>query len=69
MLPRSPCNRIIHPLLGIPKIYLKEYMISNDFEWREDASNSQRKYKRNVVRLDVLPVMQELAGGPGPLGK
>ena len=69
MCPRSACDRIIHPLLSIPKISLKEYMIKNNFEWREDSSNTERKYKRNVVRLDVLPVMEQLAGGPGPLEK
>jgi tRNA(Ile)-lysidine synthase TilS/MesJ len=39
------------------------------FPWREDASNTLRKYKRNIVRLDLLPIMKDLAGGPGPLNK
>lgn len=31
--------------------------------WREDVSNADRKYKRNAVRLDLVPVMTDLAGG------
>ena len=67
MLPRSDCHRIIHPLLGLDKLQLQDYMRLGNFEWREDSSNSQRKYKRNVVRLDLLPVMDQLAGGAAPL--
>ena len=69
MLPRSECNRVIHPLLSVTKSQLQEYMVENKFDWREDSSNLSRKYKRNVVRLDLLPVMDQIAGGPGPLKK
>ena len=32
-------------------------------EWREDASNAVPKYKRNRVRLQLVPLLEELAGG------
>ena len=67
MLPRSDCHRIIHPLLSVSKLQLEDYMRLGKFEWREDSSNLLRKYKRNVVRLDLLPVMTQLAGGAAPL--
>ena len=69
MCPRSDCDRIIHPLLSISKSNLKDYMTVKNHEWREVSSSMERKYKRNVVRLDLLPVMEDLAGGPGPLEK
>jgi tRNA(Ile)-lysidine synthase TilS/MesJ len=44
-------------------------MHTHDFDWREDASNAQKKYKRNAVRLDLIPAMEHLAGGAGALRK
>jgi tRNA(Ile)-lysidine synthase TilS/MesJ len=29
----------------------------------QDSSNSNRKYKRNKLRLDVIPLLHEIAGG------
>lgn len=29
----------------------------------QDSSNSNRKYKRNKVRLDAIPLLHEIAGG------
>ena len=69
MQPRSECSRVIHPLLSVTKAQLEEFMREGNFDWREDSSNLSRKYKRNVVRLDLLPVMDQIAGGPGPLKK
>jgi tRNA(Ile)-lysidine synthase len=53
----------LRPLLGLSKAQLLQYMHCRDLPWREDASNLSRKYKRNQVRLDLLPLMGELAGG------
>ncbi len=63
MLPRSECGNFIKPLLGVGKEELYQYMDVNDFPWLEDESNQSRKYKRNAVRLDVVPAMASLAGG------
>jgi tRNA(Ile)-lysidine synthase len=57
----------LRPLLHLSKQHLLEYMNARDLDWREDASNQSRKYKRNKVRLDLLPLMEELAGGKGAL--
>ncbi|KAJ1423907.1 hypothetical protein B484DRAFT_451739, partial [Ochromonadaceae sp. CCMP2298] len=53
----------LRPLLGFTKSQLQQYLTCRDLPWREDASNQSREYKRNAVRLDLLPLMAELSGG------
>lgn len=82
----------LKPLLSHGKEELRQYLISNNFTWREvldvksisceeffhgsllttfklfvvitqDSSNNNRKYKRNKVRLDVIPLLHDIAGG------
>jgi hypothetical protein len=65
----SDCGRFLRPLLGVTKEEITAYMKEKHYEWREDSSNAERKYKRNVLRLDVLPQMEGLAGGKDALRK
>lgn len=60
---RSEDNKFIRPLIQIRKGQITEYMLSNNFPWSEDSSNSSRKYKRNKIRLDLIPMMADIAGG------
>ena len=53
----------VKPLLELSKQQLVDYMRCRALPWREDASNLSRKYKRNAVRLDLLPLMAQLSGG------
>lgn len=53
MLPQR--GRIVRPLLSTPQSELIEYARIHELEWREDASNADRKYLRNHVRHDILP--------------
>lgn len=55
------------PLLHVPKEQIEEYLTRRQLDWREDASNQSRKYKRNQVRLDLLPLMADLAGSSAAL--
>jgi len=48
------------PLLTYSRAALLDYANSNQLEWREDASNSDAKYLRNKIRLEVVPVLKEL---------
>lgn len=48
---------LIRPLLRVPKSDLIAYAQSQGLTWREDASNADRRYLRNKIRLDVLPKM------------
>jgi tRNA(Ile)-lysidine synthase len=55
------------PLLGLSKPDLQKYLTYRGFDWRDDASNLTHKYKRNRVRLELMPVMYALAGGENAL--
>ena len=63
ILPRSECGNFIRPLLPFSKDQLQQYLQERGLDWREDSSNQLRKYKRNEVRLDVIPALE--AASPG----
>jgi tRNA(Ile)-lysidine synthase len=54
-------------MLSVSKNKIYEYMRQNNFDWREDSSNMERDYKRNQVRIDLVPILQTLAGGEDAL--
>ena len=56
-------GHFLRPLLHLGKEQLVRYLLSRGLDWREDSSNQSRNYKRNKVRLDLLPLLEELAGG------
>lgn len=51
------------PMLGVRKRDIVQYLITHGLKWREDESNSENKYKRNKVRNQVIPLLNEIAGG------
>ena len=50
------------PLLDVRKAELVDALRADGQDWMEDASNAEPKYKRNRVRLELLPLLDELAG-------
>ena len=50
---------IIRPFLAVTKIEIKEYLLSNKINWREDVSNAKNVYTRNRFRNKIIPLMQE----------
>lgn len=65
MEPRA--GAYIKPLLHVPKDRLIHFLVSQGLEWKEDESNHIEKYKRNKVRLRLLPLMADVAGGEAAL--
>jgi len=57
MLPRSDCDHFIKPFLNVNKSIIINYMKANSYQWYEDQSNESKKYKRNEVRLDLIPLL------------
>lgn len=54
---------IRRPLLFASRKRLEDYAHDQQLTWREDASNSQLYYTRNRIRLQLLPILQELQPG------
>ncbi|MBL4861716.1 MAG: tRNA lysidine(34) synthetase TilS, partial [Crocinitomicaceae bacterium] len=50
---------IIRPLLHFSKEDLKKYANSTGIEWREDISNANSKYRRNLLRNEIIPFLKK----------
>lgn len=48
----------IRPLLEVTRQDIQKYLRQERVAWIEDASNAQRTYLRNRVRLDLLPALR-----------
>lgn len=53
-------NDTVRPLLSFTKSELLGYAINNEIKWREDASNKSTNYRRNKIRHEVVPILQEI---------
>ena len=47
---------IVRPLLGITRAQILDWMRSHGLEWREDSTNAENVYKRNIIRNEVFPI-------------
>jgi len=52
---------LIRPLLTFSREKILQFAKTNSLEWREDSSNSKTDYKRNKMRLNVLPTLYAYA--------
>ena len=59
MAARDDQRRLLRPLLATDAQALRELLIECGIGWCEDASNQSRQYKRNRLRLDVLPLLRQ----------
>lgn len=53
-------NNIIRPILDFNRIQIEEYIFKNSIPYREDKSNLNNKYTRNLIRLDVIPLLEKI---------
>jgi tRNA(Ile)-lysidine synthase len=51
-------ERIVRPLLGISRTELHAHALEHGLRWREDASNTDSRFRRNWIRQDVLPLLE-----------
>lgn len=52
--------RLLRPLLGVSREEIREWMLSNGADWREDSTNAQSEYKRNLLRNRVFPLLKQV---------
>jgi tRNA(Ile)-lysidine synthase len=50
----------VRPLLAFTKVEIEAYATENNIQFRTDASNSDSKYKRNFIRNNITPLLEEL---------
>lgn len=53
-------GKIIRPLLFSSRNLIRSYAEENLLEWREDSSNIEEKYARNLIRHQVVPALKKI---------
>lgn len=53
-------NNVLRPLLSFSRADIEGYAIANTIQWREDLSNNSRKYLRNKLRHEVVPILKDI---------
>lgn len=54
-IPAATAEGFIRPLIEVTRAEVEEYLRSCRVAWREDASNDDRRFRRNRIRHDLLP--------------
>ena len=58
ILPKS--GKLVRPLLFATKEEILQYAKDHKLNWREDSSNESTKYYRNLIRLEVIPLLKKI---------
>lgn len=56
--------RLVRPLLGISKADILQYAQEKGIQWREDHTNGEPVAARNRIRLEVMPLLDDLMNRP-----
>jgi tRNA(Ile)-lysidine synthase len=54
-------GRFIRPLIDIERGQIEHHLRARGIEWVEDESNADPKYRRNLLRREVVPVLARLS--------
>jgi len=52
-------RRLLRPLLMTDRTDLEAFLRRQGLGWREDKSNQSRDFRRNRIRLDILPLLKK----------
>jgi tRNA(Ile)-lysidine synthase len=61
MLPVN--GRIIRPLLECSREEIEDYLRGRGITWREDETNEDVRYARNLLRREVMPLLEKINAG------
>ncbi|WP_179349197.1 tRNA lysidine(34) synthetase TilS [Winogradskyella pacifica] len=53
-------DNVVRPLLPFSRAQIEAFVNQESILWREDASNASRKYLRNKLRHEVVPILKEI---------
>lgn len=53
-------NKLFRPLLGVFKTEILEFAKKEKLKWNEDSTNKSKKYARNRIRNELIPLLEEL---------
>jgi tRNA(Ile)-lysidine synthase len=51
---------LLRPLLGFSRDEIREYAVSRGLKWREDSTNKDTAFKRNLLRNNVFPLFARI---------
>ena len=51
---------IIRPLMDCPRSLILDYLVAEGQDYRSDSSNADTRYKRNLIRHKLIPLLEEL---------
>jgi tRNA(Ile)-lysidine synthase len=57
---RPADGRLVRPLLGTTREETTAYCKERGLVWRDDATNEEADYKRNLLRRDVIPELAKI---------
>jgi len=57
---RPVSGRVVRPLIGVSRDEVLEYARKTTLTWREDETNEDLRFARNLLRHRVLPLLEEL---------
>ena len=55
--------RVVRPLCFATRASISAYARQHGIKWREDSSNASDKYSRNLIRHQVVPVLEQINPG------
>ena len=53
--------RILRPMLGLSREEIRDALRQDGISWREDSSNRNKAYLRNRIRMELIPLMKQIA--------
>jgi tRNA(Ile)-lysidine synthase len=57
---RPARGKLLRPMLSLTRSEIEAWVSENEIDYREDSSNRSTQYKRNKLRLEIMPLLREM---------